>query len=64
MAKIDELIQFKPKTKAVADDVNSNFEILRLSNNEQEDYLKKIEQDLNDYKNTPLVEIECNSEIL
>ena len=44
MAKIDELIQFKPKTKAVADDVNSNFEILRLSNNEQEDYLKKIEE--------------------
>lgn len=38
MSKIEELIKFKAKTKAVADDVNSNFEKLRVSNNEQEDF--------------------------
>ena len=37
--QIDELVVFKPKTKAVAEDVNNNFEKLRVSNNEQEEEL-------------------------
>ena len=39
MSIIEELVEFKPKTKAVSNDINSNFETLRLSNNEHE---KKI----------------------
>ena len=62
--KIDELVTFKPKTKAVAEDVNSNFEKLRLSNNEQEDFLNKLQKELDDYKATPLCEIQCDSNIL
>lgn len=62
--KIDELVTFKPKTKAVAEDVNNNFEKLRLSNNEQEDFLNKLQKELDDYKATPLCEIQCDSNIL
>lgn len=62
--KINELIQFKPKTKAVADDVNSNFEKLRVSNNEQEDFLHSLQDDLNAYKSNPLTLINCFDEIL
>ena len=62
--QIDELVVFKPKTKAVAEDVNNNFEKLRVSNNEQEEFLNKLQKELDDYKLTPLCEIQCNSEIL
>ena len=62
--KIDELVVFKPKTKAVAEDVNNNFEKLRLSNNEQEDFLNKLQKELDDYKATPLCEIQCDSDVL
>ena len=62
--QIDELVVFKPKTKAVAEDVNNNFEKLRVSNNEQEEFLNKLQKELDDYKSTPLCEIQCNSEIL
>lgn len=62
--QIDELIKFKPKTKAVAEDVNSNFEKLRISNNEQEDFLNKLQQDFEEYKSTPLCEIQCDSDTL
>ena len=64
MSKIEELIKFKAKTKAVADDVNSNFEKLRVSNNEQEDFLNKLQTELSAYKSTPLYEIDCESDIL
>jgi len=62
--KIDELVIFKPKTKAVAEDVNSNFEKLRLSNNEQEEFLNKLQKNFDDYKATPLCEIQCDTDIL
>ena len=64
MSKIEELIKFKAKTKAVADDVNSNFEKLRVSNNEQEDFLNKLQTELTAHKSTPLCEIDCESDIL
>lgn len=62
--QIDELVIFKPKTKAVAEDVNSNFEKLRISNNEHEEFLDKLQKDFEDYKSTPLCEIQCDSDIL
>ena len=62
--QIDELVVFKPKTKAVAEDVNNNFEKLRVSNNEQEEFLNKLQKELDDYKATPLCEIQCDSNIL
>lgn len=62
--KIDELVTFKPKTKAVAEDVNNNFEKLRLSNNEQEEFLNRLQKDFDDYKATPLCEIQCDSDVL
>jgi hypothetical protein len=64
MAIINELIKFKPKTKAVADDVNSNFEQLRVSNNEQEEFLNKLQQNFEEYQTNLACEIECNSEVL
>lgn len=64
MSIINELIKFKAKTKAVADDVNTNFETLRLSNNEHEEYLNRIQASFDEYKDNPSVTIECNSEIL
>lgn len=64
MALIDKLIKFTPKTKAVADEINSNFETLRLSNNEHEEFLNKIQENFNDYKLNELCEINCEDEIL
>lgn len=64
MSIIDELIEFKPKTKAVSADINSNFEKLRLSNNEQEDFLNKLQNDFDNYKTNSLSEIECDSDVL
>ena len=60
----DEIIKFKAKTKAVAEEVNKNFETLRLANNELDDSINKLKQDFNDYKLNELCEIECDSEIL
>lgn len=62
--KINELIKFKAKTKAVADDVNSNFERLRVSNNEQEDFLNSLQDELNAYKDNSLSLINCDEEVL
>lgn len=64
--KINEngIIAFKPKTKAVAEEVNKNFETLRLANNELDDSINKLKQDFNDYKLNELCEIKCDSEIL
>ena len=64
MSKINELIVFKAKTKAIADHVNSNFEQLRLSNNEQEDLINQLQQNFNEYKDKPLVNIVCNTNTL
>lgn len=62
--QIDKLITFKAKTKAVADDVNSNFEKLRISNNEHNDFLYSLQDELNAHKNNPLTLINCYSEVL
>ena len=43
MTKINELIQFKAGKKAIAEEVNTNFETLRLSNNEQEEKLNTLD---------------------
>lgn len=64
MSKINELIVFKAKTKAIADHVNSNFEQLRLSNNEQEDLINQLQQNFNEYKDKPLVNIVCDTNTL
>ena len=64
MSKIDKLIEFKPKTKAVSSDINSNFEQLRVSNNEQEEAINSIFQQFEDYKKNPVHTIECNSDTL
>lgn len=64
MSKIDKLIEFKPKTKAVSSDVNSNFEQLRVSNNEQEDAINNLFQQFEDYKKNPVQTIDCKSNIL
>lgn len=64
MSYIEELIKFKPKTKAVANEVNSNFETLRVSNNEHQDFLNKLQQDFDEYKANPLSVIDCTSETL
>ncbi len=62
--QIDKLIVFKAKTKAVADDVNSNFEQLRVSNNEQHEFLETLQKNFNEYIENPCKIIECNSNIL
>ena len=54
MSKIDKLIEFKPKTKAISSDINSNFEQLRVSNNEQEEAINSIFQQFEDYKKNPV----------
>ena len=64
MSKINELIVFKAKTKAIADHVNSNFEQLRLSNNEQEDLINQLQQNFNEYKDKPLIDIVCDTNTL
>lgn len=64
MSKIDKLIEFKPKTKAVSSDINSNFEQLRVSNNEQEEAINNLFQQFEDYKKNPVQTIECNSDTL
>ncbi len=64
MSLINDLIEFKPKTKAIAADVNSNFEKLRLSNNEHEEFLNKLRDTFDEYKTNVLYEIECNSNVL
>lgn len=64
MTLINELIEFKPKTKAVSADINSNFEKLRLSNNEHEESLTKLQENFNNFKTNLLCEIECDSDIL
>ena len=54
MSKIDKLIEFKPKTKAISSDINSNFEQLRVSNNEQEEEINSIFQQFEDYNKNPV----------
>ena len=60
MGKIDKLIVFEPRKKAVAAQVNSNFEVLRLANNENVGQLEKLETKLDN----KFVEINCNGSIL
>lgn len=64
MSIIEKLIEFKPKTKALSADVNNNFEQLRLSNNQIDDFVNKLKQDFEAYKVNALSEIECESDIL
>ena len=64
MSIIEKLIEFKPKTKALSADVNNNFEQLRLSNNQIDDFVNKLKQDFEAYKVNALAEIECESDIL
>lgn len=64
MSIIDKLIEFKPKTKALAAEVNHNFEQLRLSNNQIDDSVNKLKQDFENYKVNILSEIECKEDIL
>ena len=64
MSIIEKLIEFKPKTKAVAAEVNSNFEQLRLSNNQIDNFVNNLKNDFESYKINELCEIECNSNIL
>lgn len=60
----NEIIVFKPKTKAAAEEVNANFETLRLANNELEDSVNQLKHNFDDYKSNELCEIKCDSEIL
>ena len=64
MATIDKLIEFKPKTKAVSSDVNSNFEQLRVSNNEHEQAINDLDARFEEYKQNPAQTVECESNIL
>lgn len=64
MSEIEKLIQFEPKKKAIATEVNSNFETLRLSNNEHSKSISILGQKISDLKSNPIVEITCNTEIL
>lgn len=64
MSIIDKLIEFKPRTKALSAEVNSNFETLRLSNNQIDESLNNLKQEFQCYKECGLIEIECESDIL
>lgn len=64
MSIINNLTVFRAKTKAVAEEVNANFETLRLSNNEQEDLITQLQQNFNEYKDKPLIEIFCDTNTL
>ena len=43
MSKIEELIKFKANTKSVTHNININFKKLRISNNEHENFLNKLQ---------------------
>ena len=64
MTKIDELIKFKPKTKAVADEVNSNFEKLLVACNEHDDSICDIQTQINELKSNNTQEIICENNVL
>ena len=64
MTKIDELIKFKPKTKAVADEVNSNFEKLLVACNEHDDSISDIQTQINELKSNNTQEIICENNVL
>lgn len=64
MSKIDKLIEFKPKAKAVSSDVNSNFEQLRISNNEQEDAINTLSEKFEQFQQNPTQKIDCDSNTL
>src|SRR5574344_2262257 len=46
MTVINELIQFNAGEKAVASEVNQNFEDLRLSNNDQESKITTLQSEI------------------
>lgn len=64
MSNIEKLIEFEPKKKAIAAEVNSNFENLRVSNNEHHEKINILEQKIIDMKTNPVKEIFCDEEIL
>lgn len=64
MTTIEKLIEFQPKKKAIAADVNANFEKLRDSNNEHENKLDELENKIDSYISNKFVEINCNSDVL
>ena len=64
MSIIDKLVEFKPKTKALATEVNYNFEQLRLSNNQLDNSVNKLRQDFENYQENALSEIECEEDTL
>jgi uncharacterized protein YbjQ (UPF0145 family) len=61
MGKINQLITFEPKKKAVAAQVNSNFEALRLANNENVQRLDELAQTVEANALNEFVSINCNT---
>ena len=64
MSIIEELVEFKPKTKAVSNDINSNFETLRLSNNEHENKINTLNTLFEEYKQNPAKIIDSSTNVL
>lgn len=64
MGKINDLIIFEPKKKAVAAHVNSNFEKLRLANNENAQLLDELSQTVEANALNKFALINCNSDFL